>query len=111
MIPDPKPTPRAPKTLTPSRPNYVPLAHTIRVRVPRALETLTLILANIIARTPAWKEAQILRTIKFKKNQYCNEQNPSQRKVRVIPLSLAITLSKKADVITSPFIFARLTLK
>ena len=46
MILDPKPTPVAPKTLTPSRLNYV----VIRVRVPRALETLTLTLANIIAR-------------------------------------------------------------
>ena len=44
MIPDPKQTPVAPKTLTPSRP-----AHTIRVRVPRALETPTLTLANTIA--------------------------------------------------------------
>ena len=48
VIPDPKPTPVAPKTLTPSRLKYVALARTVRVRVPRALETLTLTLVNII---------------------------------------------------------------
>ena len=50
MISDPKPTPVAQKTLTPSQLNYVgfSFAHTIRVRVPRALKTLTLTLANII---------------------------------------------------------------
>ena len=53
MIPDPKPTPVAQKALTPSRRAIMlasvrALAHTNRVRVPRALETLTLTLANII---------------------------------------------------------------